>query len=416
MTRLVSSDLVQRAGGSLLVKTLPAIYGVGLVLLVVRVIPMGAYGQYGMAIAFVNVAAGLSRGLWTMPLVIGAAKGDRVHFLAPSFWLSIGTAVVGGALALVILPLLHVSHELAMFAAIMLLVLVPRDLSLALAQAERRVWVAFAIEAGYFVGSLSGFVAMTFFSQLRTAEAVMLMNLASAVVSVLIGVSFEPCLLRPGTGGDWKGIFHLGRWIGMNALGEIFLQQGDALLIGIFFAPEVIAPYIAARTLLRMYTLLSQSVNFLVLPSASRLGASNQLLLLRRRLRSLFKYMSGFLLVFNTAMWFACPIIFPKVLGGNYVASVPFFRLMILATFLEPVYSILANAIAGIGKPEKILLVLGTALGLNVVANLVFLPIIGLWSAPVVLVSTYAVLAYGLVLLARRHLVEHPIPVPALSK
>jgi O-antigen/teichoic acid export membrane protein len=411
------SSLIQRAGGSLLVKVLPAIYGVGLVLLVVRALPKEAYGEYGIAIAFMNVAAGLSRGLWTMPLVIGAAKGERDSLLAPAFWYGLGTATLGGLLAMGVLPLLHVSESLAVITALMLLVLVPRELALALSQAQGRVWVAFVIEAGYFVGSLAGFIALTFFRQLQTAEAVMLMNLVSAVLSMIIGLGFEPGILHPGKHGDWKGIFHIGRWIGMNALGEIFLQQGDVLLIGMFFKPEVIAPYIAARTLLRMYTLLSQSVNFIVLPSASRLGAKNQLLLLRKRLRTLFKYMWAFLLVFNGIMWFACPYIFPRLLGPAYAASIPFFRLMILATFLEPVYSILANAIAGIGKPKLIVFVLITALGFNIVADLVSLSLShNIKVAPVVLVLTYFVLAYGMWRLARKHFVDHPTAATPASQ
>ncbi|HEY3296235.1 MAG TPA: oligosaccharide flippase family protein [bacterium] len=407
------ASLIQRAGGSLAVKALPALYGVGLVLLVVRAIPTGDFGQYGMAIAYMNVVAGLSRGLWTMPLVIHAAKGERGHLLAPSFWLNLATALLGGIVALILLPLLNVSHELAVFTALMLLVLVPRDIAIALAQAAGRVWVAFTIEAGYFVGSLAGFIALTYFSQLRTAEAVMIMNLASAALSALIGVAFEPCLLHPGRHGDWKGIFHLGKWIGMHALGEIFLQQGDALLVGIFFQPAAIAPYIAARTLLRMYTLLSQSVNFLVLPSASRLGASNQIKLLRKRLRMVLQYVTGFLTAANVVMWFAAPVIFPLVLGAKYIPAIPFFRVLIMASFLEPVYSILANAVAGIGKPSRILPILAIGLLFNIAANLVLLPMTGLWAAPVVLVATYGWLAFGMVKLARKHLIEDPISLSA---
>jgi len=409
----VNTQILQRAGGSLAVKALPALYGVGLVLLVVRAIPTADFGQYGMAIAYMNVVAGLSRGLWTMPLVIRAAAGEREALLGPVLWLGLGTAVIGSVIAVILLPLLHVGWALVGLTCGILFVLVPRDMTLALAQASHRILAAFIIEAGYFVGSLAGFIALTVFSRLRTADAVMLMNFASAAVSAAIGLYFEPCLRKPKRKDDWWGAFHLGKWIGLHALGEIFLQQGDVLLVGIFFEPAIIAPYIAARTLLRMYTLLSQSVNFLVLPLASRRAASNQIKLLRKRLRSILEYLSGFLLIFNTFMWFASPVIFPLVLGTKYVSAIPFFRLMIIVTFLEPVYSILANAVAGVGKPRRILPLLLAALALDVVANLVLLPLFGLWAAPAVLVCTYSVLALGMVWLARRHLVELPVAMPA---
>jgi O-antigen/teichoic acid export membrane protein len=397
-------SLVQRAGGSLAVKALPALYGVGLILLVVRVVPLGDFGRYGMAIAYVNVISALCRGLWTVPLTIRAARGEREAMLAPAFWLSLATNAIGGAIGLVLLPLLGVGWDLSLLSALMLLVLVPRDMSTALAQASSRVWVAFTIEAGYFVGSLGGFALLAAMGELRTAEAAMFVNVVGAVISTLIGVTFEPCLLRPGTKGDWKDTIHFGSWFGLLALGEIFLQQGDALVVGVFFHPEAIAPYLAARTLLRMYGLLSQSVNFIVLPSASRLGATGQFRLLRRRLKMVLLALDGILLPGNLAMWFLCPYIFPAVMGAKYVPAIPFFRLLILATFLEPVYSVLNNAMAGVGKPKKMVILLGSATGFNLVANLVMLPIVGLWAAPTVLVLTYTYLALGSVYISRKHL------------
>lgn len=399
------TELFRRAGGSLLVKTLPAIYGVGLILLVVRVIPLGDFGRYAMAIAYTNVIAALSRGLWAVPLTIHAARGERSRVLAPAFWLSTATAVIGGLAGLLILPALGVGMDLAIFSALALLILVPRDLAYAVIQAEGRIGMAFLVEAGYSLGSLAGFGLFTALGLLHSAEIVILINLGAAVLSAVLGVAAVPGVLRPGRTGDWKATFDLGKWVGLHALGEIFLQQGDALLVGAFFAPELIAPYLAARTLLRMYTLFSQAVNFLVLPSASRLAATAQMPLLRRRLRQVISYLVAALVPFNLAMWFIAPWLFPLILGGKYVPAIPFFRVIIFASFLEPVYSILANAIAGIGSPRFNVPVLMSGLIFNIAANLALLPLIGLWAAPAVLVATYGLMAIGMRRLARRHLV-----------
>jgi O-antigen/teichoic acid export membrane protein len=388
-------SLAQRISGSLAVKALPAVYGVALILLVVRAIPLGDFGRYGMAIAFVNVVVALSRGLWATPLIVHAARGDRSRVLAPAFWLSGLTAAAGGLLGLIILPLIGVEFPLALMAAVMLLILVPRDMALSLAQAESRVWAAFSIESGYFGGSLLGFALLSVFGVLKTAEAAMFANVAAAALSALIGLILEPGLLRLKRRGDYHGILRLGRWTGLLAFGEIFIQQGDALLVGIFFQPEIIAPYLAARTLLRMYTLISQAVNFLVLPSASRLGAENRLRHLRARLRTALTYVCCGLVPLNIAAWLLSPIVFPLIMGEKYLPAVPFFRLMIVITFLEPIYSVLSNAVAGLGKPSIVVPVVLAGLVLNVVANLGALPVFGLWSAPVVLILTYGMLAWG---------------------
>jgi O-antigen/teichoic acid export membrane protein len=405
------NSLFHRASGSLAVKTLPALYGAGLILLVVRAIPLGDFGRYGMAIAYVNLVLALSRGFWGVSLVLRAARGEQAEGLAPAFWMTGLTAIAGGALGMIVLPLVGAGFKLSLIGAAILLILVPRDIALLLAQATSRVWTAFVIEAGYFVGALSGFVVLTAVGRLHTAEAVMLANLGAAVISATLGVILEPSVRRPGTHGDWKGAVRVGRWVGTLALGEVYLQQGDALLVGIFFEAKVIAPYIAARTILRMYTLLSQAVNFLVLPSASRLHADGRVPHLRHRVKTVLRAVLLLLIPFNVILWFACPTVFPMVLGEKYAAAIPFFRMIILVSFFEPIYSVLTNAVVGIGRPHKVVPIQLTGLVLNIVANLVLLPIAGLKAAAGVLVATYGVLAAGMFRLARANLVpDDPSP------
>jgi len=399
-------SLIERAGGSLAVKALPALYGVGLVLLVIRAIPLADFGRYAMAMAYVNIVAVLAQGLWDTPLIIWEARGERRAMLAPAFWLSAMTALVGGGLGFIILPLLGVGWKLSALAAAMLLILVPRDVSASLMQGSGRVWGAFLIEAGYFVGSLAGFAVLAGLGRLTSAEVAMAVNVAAGVLSAAVGLILEPGILRPGWHGDWKGIFHLGRWVGLLTLGGIFLQQGDALIVGAFFTAEAIAPYLAARTLLRVYALASQAVIFFVLPGASRHRANQQIARLRRRLKVVLIGLTAALVPINVVAWFLGPVVFPLVLGAKYVPAIPFFRLLILATFFEPPFSILMSALCGFGKPQVGIPVLALGLALYVCLNFALLPIVGLWAAPAVLVGTYAVLAAGFLWMAKRHLRE----------
>lgn len=398
----MNRSLLKRASGSLSLKALPALYGAALILLVVRVLSLGDFGRYGMAMAYVNLIAALGRGLWAMPLLIHAARGDHQRFLSPAVWLSLATALAGAALGQIILPLLGVGRELALIAGVMQIVLVPRDVALALLQAGQRAWSSFWVEAGYFIGSLTGFAVLTVFGRLTTAEITLSVNLAAAVLSALIGLAFEPRVLAVGFRGDWKGIFRLGRWIGLLGLVELSLQQGDALLVGAFFSAETVAPYIAARTLLRLYGLFSQAVNFFVLPKASQLCADGQIALLRQKIRTVLRIMLAVLLPLNIAMWFVSPILFPLILGAKYIPAIPFFQLLILATFLEPVYSVRMNAITGMAYAHKLVPLVVAALATDVVINVIGLPLFGLWVAPVALVFTYAVLAVGTTTLEAR--------------
>ena len=184
--------------------------------------------------------------------------------------------------------------------------------------------------------------------------------------------------------------------------GEMYLQQGDGLLAGIFMVPEQLASYFAARTLLRMYTLFSQSVNFLVLPVSSRLAAVGDFAQLRHKLKLAMLAIWGVLLPLNVAVWFLCDWLFPLILSDKYIAAIPFFRILLLASFVEPVYSVLANSVAGIGRPQAIVPILAIAVVVNIAANLWVIPTFGLVGMPFVLVATYAVLAVGMLRIFRR--------------
>jgi O-antigen/teichoic acid export membrane protein len=286
----------------------------------------------------------------------------------------------------------------------MLLVLIPRELGYALAQAHGKFKTSFALEATYFIGSLAAFGALFTLNRLNDAETALAVNLICAAASSLIALLAFSQRRKPTVSGDWKGVIRYGRWIGVLGLSEVYLQQGDALLIGAFVTPAQIAPYLAARTLLRLYSLFSQSINFVVLPVASRLAAAGQLDRLRRRLAVTFRSLFFVLLPANAILWLWSPTLFPLFLGDRYVSAIPIFRVLIFATFLEPVYSIYGNAVAGIGRPDAVAKAVPAAIIFNVTANLILLPRIGLPAAPFVLVATYAILVIQLLRVSARTL------------
>jgi lipopolysaccharide exporter len=389
--------LIRRAAWPLAIKALPALYGAGLVLFVIRILPPGEFGRYGIAFAFINLAAVFTRGLWAIPLVTWAARREEPSVLGPVFWLSLGSAAVAAVIALFLLPLIGVSGYLPWMCGLMLIVLVPRELAYALAQGHGRPGVSFLIEVSYFAGSFALFAVLWWLGRLQTAESALTANLVCAALSSILGSAAYPVIIRPVFTGEWMRVFHFGKWVGGLGLAEVYFQQGDALLIALFVNPSQIAPYLAARTLLRLYGILSQAINFVVLPVASRLAAAGQLLHLRRRLWQVLKYLLTSLLVLNVVVWLISPAVLTVLFQDKYVGAIPFFRVLLLVTFLEPLYIILGNAVAGIGRPKEVFKAIPLAVLFNVVFNVTMIPVIGLQAAPWALIGAYALLAVQLI-------------------
>jgi O-antigen/teichoic acid export membrane protein len=379
----------------LAIKALPALYGAGLVLFVIRILPPAEFGKYGIAFAFVNLWAGVSRGIWIPPLVTYAAVGRRDEILAEIWLMSTLTASLGVGVASIVLPLLNTGFGVALLAGSILVALVPRDLALGLAQAQERGSVAFIIEAGYFCSALAGFVILQFMGLLNTSVMAVTINLAAAIISAIAGLLYYRWPARWKVSRDWRELWTSSRWLGSLTLGDMALQQGDALLAGAFFSPAQVAPYLAARTMVRLYGLFSQAVNFVVLPVASRLGAAGQFKRLRRRLRFAGGTLIVALLPLSLLLWFGAPVLFPMILGDKYAAAIPYFRVIILITLFEPVYSLATNALVGIRRPQAVVPVTWAGVTCSLLVNLILFTTIGIAGAPITLVITYAVLAVG---------------------
>ena len=398
--------MAQRALWPLTIKALPALYGAGLVLFVIRVLPTEEFGQYGIAFAYVNLLAVLTRGLWIIPLITWSARGETKSILNPVFWLSTGSATVAAVSALLVLPKLGLDYRLSVMAAAMLILTVPRELGYALSQASGRYGITALIESTYFVGSLVGFAILYVFNRLGSASSAMSVNILCILLSVCVTFIIYPHLLRPAFGGNWKEVFSYGKWIGVMSLSEVYFQQGDAVLLGALVRPAELAPFLAARTLLRLYALFSQAINFLTLPVSARLHAAGHVDKLRRKVNVVIRTLLIALVPLNLIAFFASPYLLPWLLGEKYSSTVPFFLMLLPITFFEPIYSIYSNVLAGIGRPDVVAKIVPWVVILNIAGNVAVISHFGLKAAPFVLVASHLLLAIFLASSSKRYLRE----------
>jgi O-antigen/teichoic acid export membrane protein len=202
--------------------------------------------------------------------------------------------------------------------------------------------------------------------------------------------------MRPSFHGNWSEVFGLGKWMGGMAIGELYLQQGDLLILGALVTPVQLAPYIAAKTLFRVYALLSQAVNFLVIASAPRHGMEGTMDKLRTKLKGILVLMWLILIPVNVFLFFTAESLLPGILGNEYIAVVPFFMVLMLATFFEPFYSVTATALLGLGRPKNVAGLFWGLIAGNVLANVILVYQFGLTPAPWILVGTYVCLGLGM--------------------
>ncbi len=397
VTKAGGSGALLKAGWALAIKGLPALYGLGVIFVLLRALPVEEYGSYGVAWAFLNVAAMCTRGLWALTLVQRWASGSGERVLGAIVGLSLGTTLIGIAVGLILMPALGLSATETGLTCLALLILVPRDLAIALGQAEGRLRRVFVIEACYFFGSLVGFIVFAQNGWLVDAETALMVNTGAIVVSSLAGIIRYPVVLKPTfVRADYQEATHFGKWTGILAIGDIYFQQGDLLVLGAIQSPAALAPYIAAKTFLRLFALVSQAMNFLLYPMAARLAAEGDLPKLASKLKIALAGVWAVGVPAAIALWFYADPVIPTLLGHKYADAIPFVVALLPAALLEPMFSTGANILVGLGKPRFAIPWIVTVIILNAIANLVLVSTIHLEAAPWILTASYGIL--GLIL------------------
>jgi O-antigen/teichoic acid export membrane protein len=395
-------NAIHRASFALAAKALPAIFGIGSLLMLIRLLPVADYGRYGIAIAYINLTALVSWGLWSVPLVRALPGAEREGVIGPVTWFMLSSALAASLLALLILPALQVGWEASLWTAGTVLVFVPRLLANALAQAEQNIKMTFGIDSVYYLGSVAGFVVLALLGRLDSTETIMRTIFVAASFAAIVALfSYGKCL-RPRKHGNWRFVLKYGSWTGVQSFGEIYMHQGDIMLIGALTDPVRIAPYVAARSLLRLYGMLSQAVDFLVLPVASKLAAEGDYVRLRKKIRSALLTVWAIVLPLNIVVFLIADTLLPFVLGQKYISSVPYFKIIIGATFFEPVYNVLSNALVGIGQARKVAILIWIGLGVNAAVNILLVSRYGMDVVPWILVATYICFSLAVVYLSRK--------------
>jgi O-antigen/teichoic acid export membrane protein len=193
------------------------------------------------------------------------------------------------------------------------------------------------------------------------------------------GPGVATCLKRS-LGYGWKA--HVG-----NILA--FLNyKADVFLANLFLGPAAVGVYVIAVALAEKLWLISQAVSTVLLPRLAQLSRDDakrkQLTPLIARWLLLITAMAALVLA-----WLAHTLI-DVVFGSEYAAAVLPLWILLPGMVLMAVYRVLANDIAARGRPELNMLVALAVVVVNLAANLILIPWLGLAGAAAATTIAYA--------------------------
>ncbi len=380
-------------------KILPVVYGLGYVVLVIRVLPEEEFGNFVLVQEVFLVISGLSTAFALQPMLKFAAEknSNAVEIARAGMVLNLlftaGAALLVAAFSMPLSALFHSPglRMLLLFVPVMLVASFIRNVALVLLQAQFRIWEVFVIDAAHFLGAPLLTWVYSHLALFDSAMELVYINIISLSVSSLVGlvlarnlIAFRGAPLKPVVSQLWNfGKFAIG-----GAASQMLYTRMDSFVLAAFTGPVTVAVYNAAKIVTRVFEMLNQVVQMFVLPATSRLAHEGNSASLRSMLEKvLFVTLVGMLPV-ALLLLVGAPLLVRVLYGDRYGEAAILLQIFSLLSFSTPFLAVAWNALMGLGEARATFNLGIVMIVVGFVAYAILIPLFG---------EQGAALAYALV-------------------
>jgi len=344
-------------------KSLFALYGIGFMFLVIRVLPKEELGVFVLIHnVFLTLAhLGVCLGLSPMVKYMHEIK-ERGELIAAAVYLQWGFMVVAiGILWAVRVPLGEMLRspafaDLLYFVPLLFVAAFGKLLAVEIMRSLFRVREVFWSDLSYFGTNLGLIVLLTRAGRFDSARD----QLTILVISFAISSVISMFLCWRHVEWSWKPsrkvierLFHFGKFLlGSGINGQIY-ERTDVFLISAFVGPAEVAVYYSAKVFLRIYDMYRQAVNLLALPVFARLKAESRLHDIRAVYEKGVFFSNVVLFAVMLVLLVGADLLYKFFYQGRYAGGEMFLRgLAFMGAFLAW-YVLSDSVLSSIGRPDK---------------------------------------------------------------
>jgi O-antigen/teichoic acid export membrane protein len=190
----------------------------------------------------------------------------------------------------------------------------------------------------------------------------------------------------------FKNILYFGIPITLVGISGMFLQFTDTILITFFLGTEKSGIYNAALPVSNILIFLSSAVVAITMPLASELWTKKLKKRLGDGLTFFYKYSVFILLPFVLVVAVFADVIISLLFTQKYVTAAPALRILIVGSFFFFIALINFSVISGIGRPKSTATITIIGAIINVVLNLILIPLFGISGAAVATSAGYFIM------------------------
>ena len=369
-------------------KALPVVYGLGYVVLVIRVLPAEEFGNFVLIQEIFLVISGLAAAFALQPLLKFAAEGGddvkevvsaalllNIAFVAVASLLCVaGKDLTGDLLNSPTLPPLML-YVPAMLAASFL-----RNFTLTLLQARYQFREVFWIDAVHFLGAPLGIWIVSRMHLFNSALVLILINVVSLSASSIVGLFLARSLFRV-TLHPLSEVIRKVWDYGKYSLGGIFsylaYSRADTFILAMFTGPVPVAAYNSVKVFARVYEMVSQVVQMFILPATSRLSVLGEQRTLKIMVEKAILFFTVAMLPVFLLFLAAPPLLIEILYQGKYMEAIPTLQVFSFLALVAPLLAIGTNVLMGLGEARTSFMLGAQMLGISLILYLVLIPWLG---------------------------------------
>jgi O-antigen/teichoic acid export membrane protein len=409
------ADYFKQTIWAVLDKTLPVIYGFGFIFVVVRVLPEKEFGLLTLFQGIFYFVVMLDTALVQMPMAKFVAEGnDSGWAIASGLLLSFAVLAICSLICTMGAPVFAIWLKAPELAAILwylpllLTALYFKNLSCQICVGRHETTKLFIIDAIYFLGSLGLLAVWQNTGKLTDAVAVILINIYAAALASLAGAALQYRALRAALRRvrlkHLQRIFDFGKYALGGGLASYLYSQADTYMISFFYHPAQVGVYSAGKIIYRLYNVIAQAAQVVILPLASRFAAAEQREELRALLEKAVCFFYFMLVPLNVILLFGAEAIFSLLYAGRYTEAVGVFRWLVIGTFFMAWGTVGNNLLLGMGQARLSFQVTWLVTIANIVLNLILIPKLNILGAALANAITMGLSAALMFFYLKRHL------------
>lgn len=342
-------------------KALPVVYGLGYVLLVIRVLPEEEFGNFVLVQEIFLIISMLAMAFALQPLLKFASEdtGDTREVTTAAFVLHAGFLLVASLLLLALQqPIATVLNApglapLMVYIPVMLGASLMRNFTLTVLQARFMLREVFWTDATHFLGTPILVWVVSRMHLFDTALDLIVINIASLSASSVVGSVLARRVMAMATvlrRGELRRIVDYGRYATGGLVSYLVYSKADTFILAAFTGPVQVAVYNSVKVFTRIYDMLPQVVQMIVLPASSRLSSRNDEAGLKALVEKAILFLTVSMVPVFLVFLFGASRLLEILYQGRYTDAVPILQVFSLLALAVPAIAVGSNVLLGLGK------------------------------------------------------------------